>query len=140
MGLAVAQALASGDDPARHDGVAAVAHLARCGGLDAGLLARELALLLSSPGHDLRPATDALADLARGGAQHAVWAVLHAVVPALLRLETAPGGLADLLALATATAGAIGARGFLPEVVAAASLPERTRLKNEAARLARILS
>ncbi|MFG1990466.1 hypothetical protein ACGFJ7_10885 [Actinoplanes sp. NPDC048988] len=140
MALALAQALTTGSESDRRDAVTAVAHLARCGGLDAGLLGRELALLLAAHHDDLHAAADALADLARGGAQHAVWAVLHAVLPALLRLERPPAGLPDLLALASAVAAAIGARAHLPEVSAAAALPERTRLKNEAARLARTLA
>jgi hypothetical protein len=138
--LLLAHALATGPDAERQDAVAAVAHLSRRGGLDAGMVGRELALLLSVPDVDLRPAADALDDLARGGAQHAVWAMLHAVVPALLRMDRPPADLPDLLALTTATAAAIGAHAHLPEVVAVASRPERTRLKNEAARLARTLS
>ncbi|MFF5081467.1 hypothetical protein ACFY36_30840 [Actinoplanes sp. NPDC000266] len=140
MAIVLAQALAAGTEPDRRDAVAAIAHLARCGGLDAGLLGRELALLLTTGPDDLHPTTDALADLARGGSQHAVWAILHAVVPALLRRERPPAGLPDLLALATAVAAAINARAHLPEVAAAAARPERTRLKNEAARLARTLA
>ncbi|MFC3743831.1 DUF6493 family protein [Paractinoplanes deccanensis] len=140
MALVLARGLTAAEAGCRHDAATAVAHLARHGGLDAGLLGRELALLLRAHHDDLPLTTGALADLARGGAQHAVWAVLHAVVPALLRLDPAPAGLPDLLALATATAAAIGARADLPEVTAAAALPERTRLKNEAARLARTLS
>ncbi|XVU20767.1 hypothetical protein ACQPZJ_26220 [Actinoplanes sp. CA-054009] len=140
MAIALAQALTAGTGSGRRDAVAAVGHLARCGGLDAGLLGRELALLLAARPDDLHPTTDALADLARGGSQHAVWAILHAVVPALLRLERSPAGLPDLLALATAVAAAINARAHLPEVAAAAARPDRTRLKNEAARLARTLA
>ena len=136
FGPATALALAHGLTTAAADAVAAVAHLARHGGLDAALLGRELALL---PGpHDRL--VDALADLARGGAQHAVWAVLRTVVPALLRQDRPPAALPDLLALATATATAIGARADLPELSAVATRPERTRLKHEAARLARALS
>ena len=145
FGPATARVLAYGLAAGHDSAGTAVAHLARHGGLDAGLLGRELALLVAAEASettrrtDPGGAADVLADLARGGAQHAVWTVLRTVVPALLRLDRPPPAVPDLLALATATAAAIGVRDDLPEVSAVAARPERTRLKNEAARLARTL-
>ncbi|MGK5681393.1 hypothetical protein [Actinoplanes sp. URMC 104] len=130
---ALAYALGSPRAGDRAHAVAALAHLARHGGADPELLARELAAWREAP-------TDALADLARGGAQHLVWAVARTLVPALLRLDDPPAGLPGLLALTAATATAIGARADLPEVAAAATAAGTGRLRAEAARLASVLS
>lgn len=75
----------------------------------------------------------ALKDAHAAGASAAVWEVLAAALPALL--ETAPRGLPDLLELATGVAVAVGARGPVDGLAAAATRKGGSRLIREAKRL-----
>ncbi|MGX6606815.1 hypothetical protein ACWKSP_32515 [Micromonosporaceae bacterium Da 78-11] len=140
MALALAYGLPARRPQDRLAAVDAVLRLAGSGGLDAGLTGRELALLLTHQAVVLGRLVDALGEIARAGAQHVVWAIAHAVVPALLRLDHPPAGTPDLLALASGAAAATGAHADLPEVTATAARPGRSRLRAEAARLARTIT
>ena len=139
IGLCLAYGLAARRERDRLAVADALLHLAATGGLDAGLIGRELGLLLAGGSVVLGRAVQALAEVARAGAQHVVWAIAHTLVPALLRMDRPPQGTPELLALAAAAAAATGARADLPEVRAAAR-PARTRLRAEAYRLARTIA
>jgi hypothetical protein len=138
MALCLAYGLADRRD--RRPAVDALVHLAATGGLDAGLLGRELEQLLAAGSVVLGRLVPALTEVALAGAPHVVWAVARTLVPALLRMDRPPQATPDLLALAAAVAGAIGARADLPEVTALADRGGRSRLAAEAARLARTIS
>ena len=139
MGLCLAYGLAARRDRDRLAVADALLHLAATGGLDAGLIGRELGLLLAGGSVVLGRVVRALTEVARAGAQHVVWAIARTLVPALLRMDHPPQGTPDLLALAAAAAAATGAQADLPEVRAAANRPARTRLRAEATRLARTI-
>jgi hypothetical protein len=82
---------------------------------------------------------EVLAALGRAGAWHLVWAIAYDVVPAMVRLDRAPGGASALVAVAAEAAEATGARACLPEVAAAAGRVTDPRLRAETARLARAI-
>jgi hypothetical protein len=85
-GPALALALAYGlGSPERDAAVDAVLHLARTGDLHADLVGRELSLLLEAGALDPAAVAGALEAIDRAGAAQVVWALTHAVVPALLR-------------------------------------------------------
>lgn len=142
FGPAMALCLAHGltDRRDRRPAVDALLHLAATGGLDAGLIGRELGHLLAAGGVVLGRLVPALTEVTRAGAPHVVWAIAHTLVPALLRMDRPPQATPDLLAVAAAAAAATGARADLPEVTALAARAGRTRLGAEAARLARTIA
>lgn len=139
MALCLAYGLAARRERDRLAVADALLRLAATDGLDAGLIGRELGLLLAAGSVVLGRAVRTLSEVARAGAHHVVWAIARTLVPALLRMDRPPQGAPDLLALAAAAAAATGARADLPEVRAAASRPARTRLRTEAIRLARTI-
>ncbi|KUL29974.1 hypothetical protein [Actinoplanes awajinensis] len=78
--------------------------------------------------------TSALTNAA-GSAPGAVWAVLSAALPPLLRAPHTPRNLPDLLELGTHAAGASHARGEITELAAVAGRSGGSRLVREAKRL-----
>jgi hypothetical protein len=136
--LVLARWLASGQDWQRADAAGAVLHLAGCGGLDAGLLGREVKLLLGAEPDAAGWAAASLERIGEAGGWHVVWAVAYAVVPALLARPDPPAALGALLDVAAAAAAAIGARAELPEVTAAAA-DDHSPVRGAAARLARAI-
>ncbi|WP_316528159.1 DUF6493 family protein [Kitasatospora brasiliensis] len=80
-----------------------------------------------------------LADAARSGAGREVWAVLATVITALVS-EPGRRGLADTLALAADCAAAEGIHTPLPALDTLTTPPAPTRVRTEAARLARLLT
>jgi hypothetical protein len=82
---------------------------------------------------------EVLAALGRAGSWHLAWAIAYDIVPAMLRLETAPAGASALVAVAAEAAEAIGARADLPEVAEASRRVSDPSLRAEAVRLARAI-
>jgi hypothetical protein len=140
MAAALACGLTAGRERERRGAVDALLHLVGNGGLDAGLLGREVRLLLTTDDAAAGHVAEALACVGRGGAWHVVWAVAYGVVPGLLRVEPVPAGLPALLAVAAEAAVAVGARADLPELTAAAARADGSPLNIEAARLARAIA
>ncbi|MFG2005423.1 DUF6493 family protein [Spirillospora sp. NPDC048911] len=87
-------------------------------------------------------AAESLDETARAGAHADVWTILATALPRLLpvRGERAAAGLPDLLALATRTAEAVGARDDLAGLADVAARGGSSRLVREAARLHRTLT
>jgi hypothetical protein len=145
MAIALTRGLGAEHASAREAAVDALVHLAAHGGLDAGLLGRELRLLIADDVGETAPVGTAarvagsLAGAGRAGAWHLVWAVAYAAVPGLLRLDPAPVGLAELVGVAAEAAETTGARGELDGLSAAAERVGDPRLRSEAARLARAI-
>ena len=139
MALALAHGLTARRDADRVAAVDAIVHLAATDGLDAALVGRELALLITGGRTDVDRVAEALSLAGRGGVWHVVWAIAHTVVPALLRLEQRPAGLPALLAVASSAAAATGARAHLPELTAVIDHTADTRLREEASHLATLI-
>jgi hypothetical protein len=140
MALCLAYGLAARYEPDRRPAIDALLHLSATGGLDAPLVGRELGQLLTAGSVVLGRIVPALAEAARDGAPHVVWAIARTLVPVLLRMDRPPQATPELLALAASTAATIGAHADLPEVATLAAHPGRTRLVTEATRLARTLA
>jgi len=80
-----------------------------------------------------------LREVARAGAQQAVWAIAAQLLPTLLRQATVRPGTPDLLALAAAAAGPAGARTAPAGLAEVAARGGTSRLVTEANRLVRAL-
>ncbi|MFD9540199.1 DUF6493 family protein [Streptomyces sp. NPDC060022] len=135
--LALAYGLGARRAEGRLSAVDTLLVLAAQGRLDAGLLGRELAILVD---HDLvKP--NRLADSARTaaatGAYRTVLSVLTAALPSLLAYERAPHGLGDILAVAAACAERCGPVTSEPIAGLAATAGRRgsSQLVRQAARL-----
>jgi hypothetical protein len=121
----IADRLVGADAPTRAGAVDAALVLASRGLFDGVLLGADLvSLLTTTEGAGLRKAVPCLRDLANGGAARQVWDVVAAVAPEILPPKAAKAlpGTADLLALGTEIAGALGIRG---QVQAVAELAAR---------------
>ena len=138
MAVVVTRGLTGSGQRERVAAVEAVLRLAGGGGLDAGLLGRELKLLLTAEPAAIGPAAASLEQVGGGDGWHVVWAVAYAVLPALLNQPEPPDGLDALLDVATSAATAIRARADMPEVSAAA-LSDGSPIGAAASRLARAI-
>ncbi|MEU4238209.1 hypothetical protein [Actinoplanes sp. NPDC026619] len=121
MALVLANGLLAPEDHLRRGAVAAVLHLAGAGGLDAGLLGREIRARLTADPGSIGRAAGSLRQIGAGRGQHITWAVAYAVIPALLRRQPSADGLPTLLDVAADAAAATGARADLPGVADAAT-------------------
>ncbi|PZT73731.1 MULTISPECIES: DUF7824 domain-containing protein [unclassified Streptomyces] len=135
--LAVAYGLGARQAEDRLSTVDALLVLAGRGQLDAGLLGRELAVLIEQESVKPNRLADAVRTAAETGAYGTVLSVLVPVLPALLGRERAPRGLSDLLAVAAECAERSGppATGAVPGVAATAARGGTTQLVRQAIRL-----
>jgi hypothetical protein len=139
----IADRLLVSDAATRAGAVDAALVLAARGRLDGALLAADLvSLLTTTEGSGLRRAVPCLRDLAHGGAARQVWEVVAAVTGEILPPKTAKTlqGTADLLALGTEIAGALGVRGRIPAVADLAARKGSGNVPAAARRLDAVLS
>lgn len=134
--LAVATGLGARHPEDRLRAVDALLTLAAREELDAGRLGRDLRELLSLGTVKPNRLADSLRTAAATGACATTWAVLAAVLPALLTGTVDPRGAGDLLATAADCVEQSGAASPEPEgLTEAASRPGRSRLVTQASRL-----
>jgi len=139
MALALAYALGARRDSERLPATDAIVWLAGRDELDGELLGRELGALIDADLVVLSRVVRGLREVARAGAQQAVWAIAAQLLPTLLRQATVRPGTPDLLALAAAAAGPAGARTAPAGLAEVAARGGTSRLVTEANRLVRAL-
>ncbi|MCX4781908.1 DUF6493 family protein [Streptomyces sp. NBC_01264] len=134
--LAVATGLGARHPEDRLRAVDALLTLAARKELDAGLMGRDLGELLDLGTVKANRLADSLRTAAATGACATTWAVLAAVLPALLTGTVDPRGAGDLLATAADCVEQSGAASPEPDGLAAVAVrPGRSRLVTQAARL-----
>ncbi|MFD4869622.1 hypothetical protein [Streptomyces sp. NPDC058412] len=135
---AIAAGLGGRHPASRGPAVGALLVLAGRGELDAPLLGRELASMVTLGTVKPNRLADAARSAAAAGAYATVWAVLAEVLPALL---PSTRGAGEVLAVAAACVERCGATGPAPaEVVAAAARTGSSRIVTEARRLTSALT
>ncbi|GAA2416346.1 hypothetical protein GCM10010191_28420 [Actinomadura vinacea] len=146
-GVATGAALAYGlgVEPVREraGAVDALLHMAARGRLPAAEVGTAAGTLAGHRAIKLNRVVAALGEAAAGGAQAAVWTAVEAALPAALaaHADKPVPGMADLLALGVRTAEVAGARGRVPdELAAAAGRGGSSRTVKEAVRLRDLLT
>jgi hypothetical protein len=136
--LAVAYALAAGHAVDRAAVVDAL--LGFDAALDRAAVGREFGWLGAAGLVKAKRAATALGDAARAGAVAGVWELCRAALPELLRAESPLPGVADVVEVACRCAVALGVRGPIAAVDAAAARGGSSRVVVEARRLAAALA
>ena len=139
----IAERFVSADAPGRAGAVDAALVLASRGRLDGALLGADMvSLLTTTEGAGLRKAVPCLRDLANGGAARQVWDAVAGTVADVLppRSAKALTGAAELLALGTEIAGALGVTGAIPAVADLAARKGSGTVQAAARRLNAVLA
>jgi hypothetical protein len=139
MALALAYGLGARREKERLPVVDALVWCSLRGELDALMLGRELAELVTADLIVLNRVVRGLTEFARADAHRDLWAMIAAMLPDILVQPTPGPGTPDLLALAATAANATGVYADLPQLAAVAARGGSSRLVSEARRLARTL-